>query len=107
MAPNSQRNGKSSWYTLLRTVLTLFVRLQVTIAKIQQTLPELKRDGSNVLSAVSAQQLYGKNSTPTAGGVLEQTEFIPKITKQLQDEPDVVISKFEKIRELSVYIFSS
>jgi Zn-dependent M16 (insulinase) family peptidase len=76
-------------------------RLQVTVAKIQQTLPELKRDGNTILSAVSAQQLYDKTSTSTAGAILEQMEFVPKLAKQLQEEPDAVIAKFEKIRKLS------
>jgi Zn-dependent M16 (insulinase) family peptidase len=73
-------------------------RLSVAVAKIQQNLPELKRDGSTVLSAVSTGQLYGPNCTSKAGAVLEQMEFIPKIAKRLQDEPDAVIAEFEKIR---------
>jgi Zn-dependent M16 (insulinase) family peptidase len=74
-------------------------RLQVTAAKIQQTLPELKRDGNTVLSAVTAQQLFGKNSTSTAGVVLEQMDFIPRISEQLKEDPEAVIAKFEQIRK--------
>jgi Zn-dependent M16 (insulinase) family peptidase len=73
-------------------------RLSVAVAKIQQNLPELKRDGSTVLSAVSTAQLYGPKCTSRAGTVLEQMEFIPKIAKRLQDEPEAVIAEFETIR---------
>ncbi|KAI0931998.1 hypothetical protein AcV7_000767 [Taiwanofungus camphoratus] len=74
-------------------------RLQVTVAKIQQSLPEMKRDGDTVLASVSAEVLYGENSTSRFGGVLPQTEFIPKLAQQLQTSPDEVISDFEEIRK--------
>jgi Zn-dependent M16 (insulinase) family peptidase len=76
-------------------------RLAVAVAKIQQNLPELKRDGSSVLSAVAAEQLYASNSTSKAGALLDQLEFIPKLSKQLQETPDEVIAKFEEIRKYS------
>lgn len=76
------------------------------MAKIQQNLPELKRDGNTVLGAVSAQQLYDANSTQRAGSVVEQMDFIPIISKQLQDSPDDVIAKLETIRKYSGYIFT-
>jgi Zn-dependent M16 (insulinase) family peptidase len=74
-------------------------RLAVAVAKIQQNLPELKRDGNTVLGAVSTGLLYGPNSTSRAGTLLEQIDFIPKITKKLQDEPDAVVASFEQIRK--------
>jgi len=73
-------------------------RLQVTVAKIQQSLPEIKRDGHTVLSALCADLLYDETSTSRAGGVLVQTSFIPKLTKQLQESPAQVIADFEEIR---------
>ncbi|KAF8898648.1 Metalloenzyme, LuxS/M16 peptidase-like protein [Infundibulicybe gibba] len=73
-------------------------RLQVVIAKIQQSLPELKRDGNNVLGSLSADLLYAENSTSRCGGILPQAEFIPKLSKQLQEKPDEVVSAFEEIR---------
>lgn len=76
----------------------------MSVAKIQQNLPELKRDGNTVLGAVSAQQLYDDSSTQRAGSVMEQMDFIPKIAKQLQESPDDVIAKLEKIRQCSTFV---
>ncbi|KAI0330572.1 hypothetical protein GY45DRAFT_1323517 [Cubamyces sp. BRFM 1775] len=73
-------------------------RLQVTIAKIQQSLPEMKRDGDTVLGSVSAELLYDESSTSRMGSVVPQVEFIPKISQQLQDAPAAVIKDFEEIR---------
>lgn len=78
-------------------------RLQVSVAKIQQNLPELKRDGNTVLGAVTADQIYDSNSTQRSGAVLEQMEFIPKLAQQLQENPEQVVQKFDDIRSLSEY----
>ena len=72
--------------------------LQITAAKIQQSLPEMKRNGNTVLSAISSEQLYDETSTPRAGTVLSQAEFIPGLIQRLQDEPKKVIEEFEVIR---------
>ncbi|OCH95812.1 hypothetical protein OBBRIDRAFT_788022 [Obba rivulosa] len=74
-------------------------RLAVTIAKTQQALPELKRDGDNVLNSVTAELLYNERSTQRAGAVLPQVEFIPKLAQQLQTSPEEVIKDFEEIRK--------
>jgi len=74
-------------------------RLQVNLAKIQQSLPELKRDGNTVLSSVWADLLYAENSTSRAGGVLPQTKFIPKLIQDLHDSPDKVIADFNELRK--------
>ncbi|KAF9015263.1 Metalloenzyme, LuxS/M16 peptidase-like protein [Cyathus striatus] len=73
-------------------------RLQVVVAKIQQSLPEMKRSGSNVLGSVWSELLFSEDSTSRAGGVLAQIEFIPKLAKQLQENPNDVIADFQKIR---------
>ncbi|EGN98675.1 hypothetical protein SERLA73DRAFT_73284 [Serpula lacrymans var. lacrymans S7.3] len=73
-------------------------RLQVNIAKLQQSIPELKRDGSNVLSSVWAENLFDESSTSRAGAILPQAEFIPKLAKELQEDPDKVIADFEEMR---------
>ncbi|KAF8078531.1 Metalloenzyme, LuxS/M16 peptidase-like protein [Lyophyllum atratum] len=73
-------------------------RLQIVIAKTQQSLPELKRDGNNVLGSLWADLVYSEDSTSRAGGVLPQVEFIPKLAKQLQETPAEVIADFEEIR---------
>lgn len=76
-------------------------RLQVTIAKIQQSLPEMKRDGNTVLGSVWADLVYDETSTSTAGGLLPQVDFIPKLAQELQETPDKVIADFEEIRKYS------
>lgn len=76
-------------------------RLIVNIAKIQQSLPELKRDGNNVLSSVWANLLYADSSTSKAGGILPQTDYIPKLLEELQDQPEKVIADLEELRNYS------
>ncbi|KAI0778573.1 Metalloenzyme, LuxS/M16 peptidase-like protein [Trametes elegans] len=73
-------------------------RLQVTIAKIQQSLPEMKRDGDTVLGSISAELLYDERSTARMGSVIPQIEFVPKLAQQLQDAPADVLRDFEEIR---------
>ncbi|KAF9822062.1 hypothetical protein IEO21_00056 [Rhodonia placenta] len=74
-------------------------RLQVTIAKVQQSLPEMKRDGDTVLSSVSTDLLYSSKSTSKHGTVLPQIDFNPKLAQQLQESPQDVIKDFEEIRK--------
>lgn len=52
-----------------------------------------------MLSAIASEQLYDETSTPRAGTVLKQAEFIPGLVQQLQDEPKKVIEEFELIRK--------
>ncbi|KAF7347762.1 hypothetical protein MVEN_01533700 [Mycena venus] len=73
-------------------------RLQVTIAKIQQSLPEMKRDGNTVLGSLWADLLYNEASTSRAGGILPQNEFIPNLAKQLAESPEQVIADLQEIR---------
>ena len=74
-------------------------RLQVVLAKIQQSLPEMKRNGSTVLGSLWATLMYNDNSTSRCGGLLPQVEFIPKLSKSLQESPSEVVSDFEEIRK--------
>lgn len=74
-------------------------RLQISAAKLAQSLPELKRDGNNVLSSVWAEMLYDKSSTSLAGAILPQAEFVPKLIQNLQEDPDTVVADFEELRK--------
>lgn len=74
-------------------------RIQVVLAKILQSLPELKRDGSNVLSSLWSDLIYAQNSTSRFGGVLPQADFIPKLIQNLQESPEEVLADFESIRK--------
>ena len=51
-----------------------------------------------MLSAILSEQLYDETSTPRAGTVLNQAEFIPGLIQRLQDEPNKVVETFEIIR---------
>lgn len=77
-------------------------RLSVVLAKIQQSLPELKRDGNTVLNSLWMNMLYNEKSTSRSAGVLSLMEFIPQLTKNLQEKPDEVIKDFEEIRSYLV-----
>lgn len=59
----------------------------------------MKRNGSTVLNAIASEQLYDETSTPRAGTILKQAEFIPGLIQQLQDEPQKVIEEFEAIKQ--------
>lgn len=102
MVANSTRSGESPMNPpgFHEVSLTLgMTRLQITVAKIQQSLPEMKRSGNTVLSAIASEQLYDEASTPRAGTVLKQAEFIPGLIQQLQNEPKRVAEEFELIRK--------
>lgn len=71
------------------------------MAKIQQSLPELKRDGDTVLASFSAELLYDETSMTRMGSVVPLIDFIPKLTQQLQESPAEVIKDLEEIRRYS------
>nr|GAT54909.1 predicted protein [Mycena chlorophos] len=73
-------------------------RLQVTIAKIQQSLPEQKRDGSTVMGSLWSNLLFDESSTSRAGAILPQLDFIPQVAKQLQEKPDEVVANLLEMR---------
>jgi hypothetical protein len=87
----------------LQIAINLWIcRLQVTIAKIQQSLPEMKRDGYAVRGSIWIDLMHGENSTSRAGSLLSQLEFLPKLAKQLQEQPAEVVLAFEEIRKYCV-----
>ena len=84
-------------------------RLQVTVAKIAQSLPEMKRDGDTVLGSVSAELLYAESSTSRMGGIVPQMDYIPKLVQRLQESPAEVVKDLEEIRsyrEFSRHLFA-
>jgi len=48
--------------------------------------------------------MYNDNSTSRSGGVLPQAEFIPKLSKSLQESPSEILADFEEIRKYSKWI---
>lgn len=78
----------------------------MTLAKLQQAIPEMKRDGNTVMSAVWTELLFDERSTSRANGVTTQMDVIPKLIKQLQESPDSLLNDFEEIRKHSRFSFS-
>ncbi|KAG9001081.1 hypothetical protein FRB93_012461 [Tulasnella sp. JGI-2019a] len=74
-------------------------RLEVTIAKVLQSLPEMKRDGNTVLGAVHGQVLFNESSTNQASSVLALLDAIPLLAEQLKSDPEAVIRDFKAIRD--------
>ncbi|KAF7320399.1 hypothetical protein MKEN_00824700 [Mycena kentingensis (nom. inval.)] len=73
-------------------------RLQVTISKIQQSLPEIKRDGNAVLGSLWSNLLFSESSACRASGLLPQIDFIPQVSKQIQEDPEQVFADLAEIR---------
>ncbi|KAG6337340.1 hypothetical protein ID866_1765 [Astraeus odoratus] len=73
-------------------------RLHVSAAKVAQSLPELRRDGGNVLSSIWFESHFDKSSTSLASAVLPQSEFVPKLIAELRETPEKVVSDFEELR---------
>ncbi len=69
----------------------------------QQDIPESKRSGCDVLHSLWFDQIYGENSTPRFGHVLQQAEIIPKLIQRLQESPEEVLADFESIRKHGVF----
>ncbi len=87
-----------SWSVGIPSVNQFVRRLQVAVAKIQQALPELKREGTNVLASLCSQMLYDEDSVSRSGGILSQIEFTPRLALRLQENPEEVIADLEEVR---------
>jgi hypothetical protein len=57
-----------------------------------------------VLGSLCDSLLFDDSCTSRAGGILSQAEFIPKLSKSLQESPSEVIADFEEIRKYSTLI---
>ncbi|CAE7154201.1 unnamed protein product [Rhizoctonia solani] len=75
-------------------------RLEVNVAKILQSLPEQKRDGNTIMTAISNSLTFKTHkSVSNSGGITTQMEFIPELAKKLQETPEEVIEHMRKFRE--------
>jgi hypothetical protein len=79
----------------------LTCRIQIAVAKLEQKIPAMKRDGSTVLDAIKSDTLFSETSTAQISGLLKRIETIPKLAKQIQDAPEEVVHAFEQIRKYS------
>lgn len=75
-------------------------RLKVTAAKIQQSLPEQKREGDTVVWAMSTSLMF--DSLQQANAILEQSDFNPTVIKKLEEDPQSVVNDLEEFRKYVV-----
>lgn len=76
-------------------------RLEITLAKVQQSLPEMKRDGSSMARSVFSDLTYDKTLTSSYAGITSLMEWIPRLAAEVQDNVQSVVEKLEKVRALS------
>lgn len=78
-------------------------RLEVTIAKIQQSLPQYKRDGNGVAGAVSTDLTYDASCTAGYSTVTRMMDWVPRISKELKESPKEVVQKMNKVLAISTF----
>jgi Zn-dependent M16 (insulinase) family peptidase len=61
----------------------------------------MKRDGDVILGALSTELLFNSTSIARENTVLTQVDFIPKLSKQLQETSDEVIKDLREVRKCS------
>ena len=81
-------------------------RLGVTIAKVQQNLPQHKRDGDAVASAISSDLMYDASCTARYSTVTGMMEWVPRIAKELKEDPKEVVRKMKKVQAISGFFLS-
>ena len=77
----------------------LFYRLEVTAAKIQQSLPEAKRNGDTMVNCLSGELVFEPLSTIRATSVLNQVKYIPHLLEKLKTTPDEVVADMLSLRQ--------
>ncbi|KAG8786710.1 hypothetical protein FRC15_010850 [Serendipita sp. 397] len=76
-------------------------RLEVTLAKVQQSLPELKRDGNTVSKSVFNELMFDKSLTSISGGLLALMDWVPRVAAEVKEKPEFVIEQLKKVREIT------
>ncbi|GAC99682.1 hypothetical protein PHSY_007285 [Pseudozyma hubeiensis SY62] len=78
-------------------------RLKVSISKIIQSLPEQKRNGRAIASALSRSLTHdGDKSTNLANSILNLVKTMPELQDKLNSDPEKVVADFERIRSTLV-----
>lgn len=75
-------------------------RLVSSVVKLLAAIPEEKRSGNDMAYCVANLVNMSSKSTVRAQNTLVKERNLRRILKQLENEPDSVISKFEKMREI-------
>jgi len=78
-------------------------RLGVTIAKLQQSLPQYKRDGNGVASAVSIDLTFDASCTVRYSTVTGMMDWVPRVAKELKENPKEVVRKMKKVQAISTF----
>lgn len=73
-------------------------RLIATLAKILADIPEEKRSGSSMVSAVSSLVHYSRESTARAQNTLVKSVCLKRALAMLKNDPQALITKLESIR---------
>lgn len=73
----------------------------MAVAKLQQSLPETKREGQKVQTSVLSSMINTASSNALAAHIETLLEYIPALAQRLQDEPDAVVAELETIRQYS------
>lgn len=74
-------------------------RLEVSVAKLRQELPQRKRDGDGVSQAMSRALVFDEEkSTAVSNGLLRQIEFLPELARRIKDDPAGVVADLEAFR---------
>lgn len=68
------------------------------LAKITQSLPELKRDGNTMMSSLLSSLLHDESSSTRGYNITTMLETIPQISKQLETDPDSLVKDMEQFR---------
>lgn len=84
-------------------IFTALYRLSVTLAKISQSLPELKRDGNTMMSSLLSSILYDDSSSTLAYTITAMLETVPRLTKQLEEDSQSLIRDLEDFRAACEY----
>jgi Zn-dependent M16 (insulinase) family peptidase len=79
-------------------------RLEITLAKVLQSLPETKRHGSVMAKSVFSELVFDKTLTSNNAAITSLMEWVPRVATEIQDNVQTVVEKLEKVRALSAYL---
>ncbi|KAG0305550.1 hypothetical protein BGZ98_003958 [Dissophora globulifera] len=76
-------------------------RLKVIATKLLNDIPSQKRDGSRMARACMNFLTYDEEKSNVAAlNVLRQSKFLPEVIKQLEQDPEAVVSALKELREI-------
>jgi len=73
-------------------------RIRVTATKMENSIAAVKRSGHSMVSILLNQLVFKENSNIKAASILNQQSFLKDLLKQLDAEPDKIVSGLEEVR---------